>query len=506
MKARKVDYKSFFIIFCILAFTYMVNFYMPLSFGDDMAYQLCWPEGHQLTELFQEKPAFLSSLGDVISSTYNHYFSWHGRITGAFFMFFAGWIGKDVFNVLNTVFIGILLYFMYRFSDMNKSNNVPFYQGVLFSFIFLWTFFGAWYNVFLWQSGSCSYLWTICVVFLFLLPYIKVFYKLNIFCFDYKIFVLAIFILGIFAGSTNEAHIPSVLLGCVLCVGYIWKRDKKIYFWMITGILGLTLGYTAMFFSPSVPIRVEHELLTALVHATENKIDEEIYLLSHVLQKAKAGGSFPWLSAYVLKSNFIGLLVLNLWQILCTVGLFCFIRKIKSEISKEDLYFFYWLLFAATFTCWIYLFSIIVSKHGLFFSWVYIGIACLMMFRLITKDKVKVILKQVCLLITIFFIVSGSVFLYYDKEVYQDYKDFDVYMKANAGKDVVYVFPLRERKLCAIFGKPVESWNPFDIDYDRSNLNMIYSIPEWSNRWQAQLLKIHYGVKSISLAIKGRSQ
>ena len=103
------------------------------------------------------------SLLDIFRSYWNHYLGHDGRVANLPDFLFNGLLGKQLFNVCNTLVFGLMAYMISRHSTRRNSATV---LAMLFAYITAaWPVPG---ETLLWLAGSCNYLWTITASLLFI--------------------------------------------------------------------------------------------------------------------------------------------------------------------------------------------------------------------------------------------------------------------------------------------------------------------------------------------------
>ncbi len=145
-------------VFCIinLALFGLVLFYNMNTglYSDDLRCLHYWSSG--------SKP--ITSLHDAIISTNEYYMDAGGRWISYFLVQFLLVFGKNLFDVLNSIFcvlLGVIIY-KYVLTENDIDNSL-----LLLVHILLWYYTPTWGQEFLWVSGSIMYLWTIVFALLF---------------------------------------------------------------------------------------------------------------------------------------------------------------------------------------------------------------------------------------------------------------------------------------------------------------------------------------------------
>lgn len=247
--------KFCFVLFFI--FYYFLNDLTPICFGDDYVYSFVW-EGHSMFEPMSEQAQRLSSFHDLLVSQWSHYLTGNGRAVSHTIAQFFLWMGKDVFNIINA-FISVLL-IMEIYWCANK-GTVTFdfkISRLIFIFFALWAFTPSFPSVFLWLSGACNYLWTAVFLLGFLLPYIRKYYFFEKKLTKNRWLQFVMFLLGILAGWSNENSVCWIILVLLIFICANRKRNE-IESWMVTGLIGLVIGYALLMFAPGNFVRISVE-------------------------------------------------------------------------------------------------------------------------------------------------------------------------------------------------------------------------------------------------------
>jgi len=194
----------------------------------------------------------VNSLSDVLYSQYNHYFLWGGRtivhiINQTLLMFDIKWM-----SILNSCVFVSYLFLLYKYS--NKSLQTNLYLLILLLFL---CFFAhpAFFETFLWKTGSANYLWGSTIILLFLYPYYNHFRSKVV---EENILKSILFLIfGIIAGWTNE-NMSIALIFFIVVLGIKFKKEKiTIPYWYICGLIGLIIGTLFMMLAPGNFVRMD---------------------------------------------------------------------------------------------------------------------------------------------------------------------------------------------------------------------------------------------------------
>lgn len=242
--------KSWLVIFAIFIFMFIFNFLSPISFGDDYVYSFIWT-GQSIYEPLPQNVSRVASWQDLFRSQWSHYFTWGGRTVAHVLAQFFLWQGKDFFNIANT-FISILLVFeLYWCINKGKICFRFDSRTIIWIFFLLWACTPGFGVVFLWIIGSCNYLWTNVILLGFLTPYFHKYYHCDEKAsFDNKLIGTVIaFFFGILAGWTNENSVCWIILILAVFI-YFCKKHGNLEKWMLSGFVGLVIGYALLILAP----------------------------------------------------------------------------------------------------------------------------------------------------------------------------------------------------------------------------------------------------------------
>lgn len=212
---------------------YILNYFTPL-YSDDWHYNFIYGSLENI-----------NSLSDIIKSQYIHYFNVNGRFIPHFIVqLFDGILGKEIFNIFNTIAFILFLHLSTHFvKNEYKASYLPLFLILMLCFFLMPSF----NNCFLWMSGACNYLWVADILFLFNLLLFK---KLN----NSKYYPILL-VFGIISGWTNEALV--IGLGAGYFLYFIIKKIKPMtsQIWLLCGFY---IGTMLLIFSPGSINRALH--------------------------------------------------------------------------------------------------------------------------------------------------------------------------------------------------------------------------------------------------------
>ncbi|WP_337190723.1 DUF6056 family protein [Helicobacter saguini] len=252
----------------IYVFLFFLNFIFPLQ-SDDL--------GDKYTDF-----------KSAISSAYNSYMGWNGRIGDLFRVSFGAALSPSVaFSFINA-FIGTCVIYLFFILFYNRFPLFPTLQilnlqnlksldrkdsiisqdiGILsFMLFFMLSSTISFGSIFFWQSGSYNYLWAHFFILLFLLPY-RIFwdnYFKNIETFKPKniesnsfLKLLILFFIAFIAGWGQEVNI-AIIVTYFIFLAFGFYKKVKFPTWYYVGILGFICGYLLLYFSPGSARRMSY--------------------------------------------------------------------------------------------------------------------------------------------------------------------------------------------------------------------------------------------------------
>lgn len=244
MEQGKVQ--SAFVLVGIVIFMYLLNSLLPLAYGDDYLFQFVWDEEHggYMYRALPEDAKRVEGLGDILSSVWAYYFTWGGRILACFFVYLFLWLGKPVFDLVNTMIFLLLVLEIYWLGHGGRISFPEKPWRIAWIFFALWSFCVGFSGDVFWITGTCHYLWMIVFLLAFLFPYVRRHEGIK-----ESFSAAGMFFLGILGGCTNENTVCWVILFLGLHL-YGCYRQGKMQRWMLWGFLGLAIGYGLMMAAP----------------------------------------------------------------------------------------------------------------------------------------------------------------------------------------------------------------------------------------------------------------
>ena len=251
---RKSGERLWVTVTCIFAFMLLLESLAFRFIGDDYIYSFMW-EGHSMYVPLSENARRIDSFSDILASGYSYYMTWGGRVIAQMLAMFFLWVGRPWFNLAMAAGIILLLFSIQWIAHEGRITFALRPFDILMTFLCFWSFNINFPGTVVWIDGACNYFFPLLAVMIFLIPYIHRYFT------DEErrkpgYFILFMFILGVLAGDSNENTICWIGLSGLVYLVYYGKR-KKLEFWMVTGMAGLTIGYGLLMLSPGNVIRMK---------------------------------------------------------------------------------------------------------------------------------------------------------------------------------------------------------------------------------------------------------
>ena len=232
------------IIIPLILLIYIYNHLTPL-YADDYTYSFAFgPDRKALQSVF-----------DIIPSMYNHYFTMNGRLFVHTLAQLFLYIGKPVFNIINTfsfVFFGLLIYY-HSFLSFKKVRVLPLIF-IYFALFFVTPDFGQSY---LWMTGASNYLYGPIITLLYLIPFRRSISSLKMLSVPKSILYSSVMLLlGLIAGNSNENNGVTVVFISVVFIVYCIIKYKSVRVWSVFGLIGSIAGCLLMLLSPGTKERL----------------------------------------------------------------------------------------------------------------------------------------------------------------------------------------------------------------------------------------------------------
>ncbi|EFH9068534.1 DUF6056 family protein [Escherichia fergusonii] len=221
--------------------------------------------------------------GLSISSHYDHYMNWSGRIVADYVSSGLMSIGDhNIVAVLNSLAVTFLIYLICSIpSAIEKKSTNP------FAFIIIYTLYwvsnpNIGQNSF-WVVGSANYAWTTMFAFLFIYVFIKKHESRR------PQDILLVFILALIAGCSNENTSVTLVFGVLVSMAYLYKTKKVSMPMSIFASVGVIIGCALMILAPGNYVRAKHPSFAAW-----QSLDLSERIFRHLTRRM----DFPFISAW----------------------------------------------------------------------------------------------------------------------------------------------------------------------------------------------------------------
>nr|WP_280524187.1 DUF6056 family protein [Helicobacter marmotae] len=204
----------------------------------------------------------LGASAEGLKGAWRSYMHWNGRIFEMLRVAYVASIAPSIyFALLNTLIAlaFILGFFVFIFGRLPRGFDDMMILSILMLIIMFRSAFGA---IFLWAAGSLNYLWAYCALIYCFIPYRlywgRVFDKsshsqsLVASCSIGLALLQAIglFVLCFIGGMSSEMIGIVALLVHIGFLIYALRAHLRLPLWYYSGIVGLLLGWLALYFSP----------------------------------------------------------------------------------------------------------------------------------------------------------------------------------------------------------------------------------------------------------------
>ena len=221
----------------IFGLCWLLSYYTPLDFGDDLAYKFIFGEdGHPIC-----------SVADCFVSQYNHYFYQHGRLPVMFLVqLFDAVLGKELYNICNGIVFCVTLFLLVKYTFRKQSVF-----AVVLSVFLIFFFIPAFGDTHLWLTGSIDYLWASTFILFFLFIF-KRYSKLTP-----SLHLLWICPFALIVGMCHEAFSLSLSFG--LLVYLYFERKHLLNTSALPIAIAFIIGTLLLAFAPGTQRRLHLE-------------------------------------------------------------------------------------------------------------------------------------------------------------------------------------------------------------------------------------------------------
>lgn len=458
-KKRNINYLSIIIFILIFILIFFLNVNTPFVADD-------------FNNMFVEGNIRITNISQVISNQIYRYYNTNGRviahIIGGVILIFD----KKIINVINSIGFCLLLYIVYRYTDLTESYgeikhkkhknvineskmkiNIHNALFILLVFLLIWKFTPTFGQDFLWVIGAANYMWTniILLSVLFIARKIAVLDK----AIEKTSFLLFTIALSVIAGWTNENSVPAVLLILLYYIVKMYIDENKNIISIVFIFFSMLSGFLIMVTAPGNFKRVQ----------LFNEPDE--IFLKYFLRLSKMNENF---TEYFLILFLISLALIIIARIV-HVG-----KSIETEVYFiAALVSFYAMIMAPTYPCRVMVITVLLFV-----------ISIVMNIAIISRINLKVSLA---------ILISGIlVFGYYFSQTYLEaLKDSSEYLSRYNAREIIIKDNKNMGHIDEIEVPAITSNSPYTAAYNLEDSK--YNKEDWVNVTIAR----YYGVNSIVL-------
>lgn len=240
------------IILLVFFAIYSLNRLYPMM-GEDWDYSFFWDnEGNKVRRI--------NNFFDILITQYHHYILWGGRVITHGIVQVLLFMGKQWYDLFNSIAFVLLVYLIYKIINNRNSTNIIALLLVVFSLCLCLPDFAT--NT-LWISYSGNYLWGTLIIVAFIYPFYS--YYRNPDLKNNKLKSALMFFGGIFAGWTNE-NMSIALICFLIMLIFLLKRQKKpIQMFLLFGLLGVFIGCLMLILAPGNYLRLDESSINTPV-------------------------------------------------------------------------------------------------------------------------------------------------------------------------------------------------------------------------------------------------
>ena len=148
-------------------------------------------------------------------------------------------MGKEFFNVFNSIMFIVLGLLIYKHIDDTKDIKIPLLISIYAAIFLFVPQTGA---TILWKSGSANYLWASIMILIMTLIY-KRHFDNNERIQDNKKNIILLFLYGLFIGCSSENGVIALIITQILFMLAYKIKYNKIPKWAYAGLIGTIISY-----------------------------------------------------------------------------------------------------------------------------------------------------------------------------------------------------------------------------------------------------------------------
>ena len=196
------------------------------------------------TRLFDEQP--LSGLGDVVSAQIWHFFNWGGRSIAHGILQLTLMTGEFWANVFNVLFNILLAGIICKAAKVKGAVYYAMTCGMLYGLN------ANWMQSLCWQAGAANYLYMTTFILFYLWLYVRELEGAQKSLTGVSLWIVP---LGLMAGWSNENMGPAVWVLSAGIMVYLWMKERKWKWWMLTGNIMCLIGSALVILAPGNMVR-----------------------------------------------------------------------------------------------------------------------------------------------------------------------------------------------------------------------------------------------------------
>lgn len=439
------------VLIAVFIFMFVLNHYTAFV-ADDYIYQYVFENRFPTAST-----RLLSNPLELFGSMANHWRLWGGRVTVHFFLQFAFLLGRDFFDVFNSIMFIVLGILIYLHVCGKKSLNIPLLITI-FATVFL--FVPQPGSTILWKSGSANYLWSSVLIMVMTLIFKKHLDDKNAIKDNNRNRILLL-LYGLLIGCANENSGCALIVAIIMFTVFYKIKYNNIPKWCYFALAGTVISYILLVVAPGNYIRTE-EMYPGVNYGIP-------YLVEYTIKITR------------LTKEHIGTIV--------TVAIFTFILSIKKQKDLKAYISEYGVQIIFLCFSFISVYSLVLSpaypERCWMFAFVYLVIIIGLNLSKIEEGKYAVLIKKLYIFLMI--CLSFNAISAYN-EAYYDIKDTKACIDDHAEQ-------IREQLKNGKMDVSVHSFPESVGKYNSFTYNgyLTFNPESWTNRWIAE----YYGASSI---------
>jgi hypothetical protein len=225
----------------VAAAFFVLNVLTPL-YADDYSYLY--------TFIYTDHKFRITNLSELFWSQLNHYKVMNGRtVAHTLAQVFLMW-GKPLFNVINTAAFLALGWAMQALMTGERRFNLPLFG---YGLVMLWFLTPSFGQDFLWLTGSCTYLYCVLLILVYLLPFRRALAGEDR---AGALRAVLFFPFGVLAGWSTENAAAALIVMELCFLVALRLTGRPLRSWMFTGLAGSLAGFALLILAPGQSVRM----------------------------------------------------------------------------------------------------------------------------------------------------------------------------------------------------------------------------------------------------------